>query len=171
MWVPKRNVKLVLTKTVFIRVFQNSCSGKFYYSINSSKNGHHLEISKITGQKINAILHGFTSSPVRGRPNPFWGMEFDFRHIYYYSITVISQSTIFTLYSEDYLHWLHITSKTSESKTNICKKIVHRFTRYEQVCLARLRFEGYFSHEGRSISRNVVSSNVLAHDVKPISLL
>ena len=43
------------------------------------------------------------------------------------------------------------------------------FTRHEQVCLMRLRFERYFSHQwpddGRSISRNVASLNILVHDV------
>ena len=42
-------------------------------------------------------------------------------------------------------------------------------SRHEQVCLMRLRFERYFSHhradDGRSISRNVASLNILVHDV------
>ena len=38
-------------------------------------------------------------------------------------------------------------------------------SRHEQVCLMRLRFERYFSHDGRSISRNIASLNILVHDV------
>ena len=41
-------------------------------------------------------------------------------------------------------------------------------TRYEQECLMRLCFEGYFSHhrgDGRSISRNVDLLIILVHDV------
>ena len=35
-------------------------------------------------------------------------------------------------------------------------------SRHEQVCLMRLRFE---PDDGRSISRNVASLNILVHDV------
>ena len=41
-------------------------------------------------------------------------------------------------------------------------------SRHEQVCLMRLRFEKNFSYwadDGRSISRNVVSLNILVHDM------
>ena len=42
-------------------------------------------------------------------------------------------------------------------------------SRHEQVCLMRLRFEKYFSYhwadDGRSISRNAVSLNILVHDM------
>ena len=42
-------------------------------------------------------------------------------------------------------------------------------SRHEKVCLMRRRFERYFSryraHDGRSISRNVASLNILVHDV------
>ena len=40
-------------------------------------------------------------------------------------------------------------------------------SREEQVCVMRLRFERYFSHpdDGRGISRNVASLNILVHDV------
>ena len=39
---------------------------------------------------------------------------------------------------------------------------------HEQVCLLRLRFQKYFSHQpddGRSISQSVASLNMLAHDM------
>ena len=38
-------------------------------------------------------------------------------------------------------------------------------SRHEQVCLMRLRFERYWPDDGRSISQNVASLNILAHDV------
>ena len=41
-------------------------------------------------------------------------------------------------------------------------------SRHEQVCLMRLRFKRYFSlfsHDGRSISQNVASLNILVHDM------
>ena len=56
----------------------------------------------------------------------------------------------------------------------ICKNIfaclfsVHNtisLSLHEQVCLMRLHFKRYFSHHGRSISRNVASLNILVHDV------
>ena len=36
---------------------------------------------------------------------------------------------------------------------------------HEQVCLMRLHFEIYFSDDGRGISRNVASLNIIVHDV------
>ena len=38
-------------------------------------------------------------------------------------------------------------------------------SRHEQVCLSGLRFERYFSHHRRSISRKVAHLNILVHDV------
>ena len=48
-------------------------------------------------------------------------------------------------------------------------------SRREQVRLIRLRFERYFSHhspdDGRSISRNVASLNILVYDVINLYLI
>ena len=69
---------------------------------------------------------------------------------------------------------ISITNSKSFIRKNIfaCLFSVHNtisLSRHEQVCLMRLRFERYFSHhrvyDGRSISRNVASLNILVHDV------
>ena len=91
--------------------------------------------------------------------------------------------------------WTLLTQKTFLIRKNIfaCLFSVHNtisLSRHEQVCLMRLRFERYFSNhlrfslrchhnkilpkdlqlksrpdDGRSISRNVASLNILVHDV------
>ena len=54
----------------------------------------------------------------------------------------------------------------------VCQFSIHNIitlSRHEQVCLMRLRLEKHFSHhrayDGRSISRNIISSNILVHDL------
>ena len=64
-----------------------------------------------------------------------------------------------------------LIAKTDQNKLNQfagkLKSVTISLSRHEQVCLARLRFERYPSHnrDGRSISRNIASLNILVHDV------
>ena len=67
--------------------------------------------------------------------------------------------------------WLWASRYHLGSYLNLCRNQKSRYissSRHEQVCLNRLRFEGYFSHhrailpdDGRSISRNVASLTYL----------